>query len=362
MPVFKGWTTKPEYKGGHWEAGETLTGLQAVYAVWSTAAPEQSAWVAEGAADETLRKAFVITPADRAARGLRATIESNRRGHYVLLTDYTGVYYAVTAPAFTPPWSDDFYSDAGGDSASVFYGVFDGNGHGVELRQVDRTGAYSAMGLFGMAGAGAIIRNLRLTGTITVIDESAAAAGELNIGAAVGVVIGGGVVEDVVSEVTIDARRFTARPLRAAGVVGYAEDFTAIRCVYTGGITGVGADGSAYAGMVAWPNRFGGVSRCVVLSSAITGGGVYHRIAGFTDRSPALSGNYAIAGLPAGDEPGLATADGADVTAADTANPAWWAAALGSGWEGAWEAGAGGLPSLARSTANSAVWVPVLRR
>jgi len=365
MPVFKGWTTKPRYQGEFKTAGESAKGAYTYYAVWSAATPQESEWIAAGETNESQRKAFVITQADKGT--LKSIVELNQYGHYILMKDYTADS-RVTAPVFAPDKSDDIYVDTAGDKEYVFYGAFDGNGHTVELYQRDWLSRYSTLGLFGMIGAGAVIRNLRLTGIILADDERTEdEVVELNMGAAAGVALGGATVMDVVSEVEMSARRLYAPRLAAGGIIGYAENFTALRCVYTGSIDDIDGGSmyeSGWAGITGRSNWSGTVSNAVVLSSGITltRDCVYHRVVGWMDQSPVLSGNYALDTLPAGGDKGHDSADGADGSASDTTNAAWWARALGSGWEAAWEAAEDGLPALARSTANTQVWVPVLRK
>lgn len=167
-------------------------------------------------------------------------------GNYQLTADIT-----VTAP-----YGNDITGFTG------FTGTFDGNGHTVTL---DITASTANVGLFSKLADGAVVRNVKVDGTVSGTEGVAGIAAQANgatisgcincaeISATerhVGGIVGklrGGTVENCYNTGAISSSR--TRPINMGGIAGYVDGGASVEnCYNTGSITGSGDNTAAVVG------------------------------------------------------------------------------------------------------------------
>jgi hypothetical protein len=171
-----------------------------------------------------------------------------------------------------------------GAYTNKFSGTFDGGNHTITIEN-------GRGGLFAYA-SGAMIKNLKVAGTITVTEE-----GALQIGGVAGN-IEGTIIENCASSIVIDAVGH-GHNSAAAGIVGFMRDNSTVRsCSATGSVslkTGPGEGLMIYAGGVAGYSGTGtageGSSGCLIVRSSWTGGAVYAE-AGYPYAGGVVGYNY----------------------------------------------------------------------
>ena len=167
-------------------------------------------------------------------------------GNYQLTADIT-----VTAP-----YGNDITGFTG------FTGTFDGNGHTVTL---DITASTANVGLFSKLAGGAVVKNLKVDGTVSGTEGVAGIAAQANgatisgcincaeisatqrhVGGIVGK-MGGGTVENCYNTGAISSSR--TRPINMGGIAGYVDGGASVEnCYNTGSITGSGDNTAAVVG------------------------------------------------------------------------------------------------------------------
>lgn len=164
-------------------------------------------------------------------------------GNYQLTEDIT-----VTAPY--------------GNDITGFTGTFDGNGHTVTL---DITASTANVGLFSKLAGGAVVKNVKVDGTVSGTEGVAGIAAQANgatisgcincaeisatqrhVGGIVGK-MGGGTVENCYNTGAISSSR--TRPINMGGIAGYVDGGASVEnCYNTGSITGSGDNTAAVVG------------------------------------------------------------------------------------------------------------------
>lgn len=162
-----------------------------------------------------------------------------------------GGNYQLTADiTVTAPYAEDFS------------GTFDGNGHTVTL---DITASTANVGLFSKLAGGAVVRNVKVDGTVSGTEGVAGIAAQANgatisgcincaeISATerhVGGIVGklrGGTVENCYNTGAISSSR--TRPINMGGIAGYVDGGASVEnCYNTGSITGSGDNTAAVVG------------------------------------------------------------------------------------------------------------------
>lgn len=146
--------------------------------------------------------------------------------------------------------------------ASDFSGTFDGNGHTVTL---DITASTAYVGLFSKLAGGAVVKNVKVDGTVSGTEGVAGIAAQANgatisgcincaeISATerhVGGIVGklrGGTVENCYNTGAISSSR--TRPINMGGIAGYVDGGASVEnCYNTGSITGSGDNTAAVVG------------------------------------------------------------------------------------------------------------------
>lgn len=146
--------------------------------------------------------------------------------------------------------------------AEGFTGTFDGNGHTVTL---NITASTPNVGLFKTLSGGAVVRNLKVDGTVSGTEGVAGIAAQANgatisgcincaeisatqrhVGGIVGK-MGGGTVENCYNTGAISSSR--TRPINMGGIAGYVDGGASVEnCYNTGSITGSGDNTAAVVG------------------------------------------------------------------------------------------------------------------
>ena len=146
--------------------------------------------------------------------------------------------------------------------ASDFSGTFDGNGHTVTL---NITASTANVGLFSKLAGGAVVKNVKVDGTVSGTEGVAGIAAQANgatisgcincaeISATerhVGGIVGklrGGTVENCYNTGAISSSR--TRPINMGGIAGYVDGGASVEnCYNTGSITGSGDNTAAVVG------------------------------------------------------------------------------------------------------------------
>lgn len=146
--------------------------------------------------------------------------------------------------------------------ANDFTGTFDGNGHTVTL---DITASTANVGLFSKLAGGAVVKNVKVDGTVSGTEGVAGIAAQANgatisgcincaeisatqrhVGGIVGK-MGGGTVENCYNTGAISSSR--TRPINMGGIAGYVDGGASVEnCYNTGSITGSGDNTAAVVG------------------------------------------------------------------------------------------------------------------
>lgn len=146
--------------------------------------------------------------------------------------------------------------------ANEFTGTFDGDGHTVTL---EITASTANIGLFKTLSGGAVVKNVKVNGTVSGTEGVAGIAAQANgatisgcincaeISATeryVGGIVGkmqGGTVENSYNTGTISSSR--TRPINMGGIAGYVDGGASVEnCYNTGSITGSGSNTAAVVG------------------------------------------------------------------------------------------------------------------
>lgn len=164
--------------------------------------------------------------------------------------DASGSYTLTKDIIVTEPYAYDFI------------GTFDGNGHTVTL---DITASTANVGLFSKLAGGAVVKNVKVDGTVSGTEGVAGIAAQANgatisgcincaeISATerhVGGIVGklrGGTVENCYNTGAISSSR--TRPINMGGIAGYVDGGASVEnCYNTGSITGSGDNTAAVVG------------------------------------------------------------------------------------------------------------------
>lgn len=165
----------------------------------------------------------------------------------------SGNYQLTADITVTAPYANDF---------TDFSGTFDGNGHTVTL---DITASTANVGLFSKLAGGAVVKNVKVDGTVSGTEGVAGIAAQANgatisgcincaeISATerhVGGIVGklrGGTVENCYNTGAISSSR--TRPINMGGIAGYVDGGASVEnCYNTGSITGSGDNTAADVG------------------------------------------------------------------------------------------------------------------
>lgn len=165
-----------------------------------------------------------------------------------------GGNYQLTADiTVTAPYANEF---------TDFSGTFDGNGHTVTL---NITASTANVGLFSKLAGGAVVKNVKVDGTVSGTEGVAGIAAQANgatisgcincaeisatqrhVGGIVGK-MGGGTVENCYNTGAISSSR--TRPINMGGIAGYVDGGASVEnCYNTGSITGSGDNTAAVVG------------------------------------------------------------------------------------------------------------------
>ena len=164
--------------------------------------------------------------------------------------DASGSYKLTADITVTEPYAYDFS------------GTFDGDGHTVTL---DITASTANVGLFKTLSGGAVVKNLKVDGTVSGTEGVASIAAQANgatisgcincaeisatqrhVGGIVGK-MGGGTVENCYNTGAISSSR--TRPINMGGIAGYVDGGASVEnCYNTGSITGSGDNTAAVVG------------------------------------------------------------------------------------------------------------------
>lgn len=190
-------------------------------------------------------------------------------GNYQLTADIT-----VTAP-----YGNDITGFTG------FTGTFDGNGHTVTL---DITASTANVGLFSKLAGGAVVRNVKVDGTVSGTEGVAGIAAQANgatisgcincaeISATerhVGGIVGklrGGTVENCYNTGAISSSR-DRKGVNLGGIAGYIDSNGSVKNCYNSGTTSVTADTSNYAAIAGWCDN-STVTNCYYLDTTASAG------------------------------------------------------------------------------------------
>lgn len=168
----------------------------------------------------------------------------------------SGNYQLTADITVTAPYGNDITGFTG------FTGTFDGNGHTVTLNITDST---ANVGLFSKLAGGAVVKNVKVDGTVSGTEGVAGIAAQANgatisgcincaeisatqrhVGGIVGK-MGGGTVENCYNTGAISSSR--TRPINMGGIAGYVDGGASVEnCYNTGSITGSGDNTAAVVG------------------------------------------------------------------------------------------------------------------
>lgn len=168
----------------------------------------------------------------------------------------SGNYQLTEDITVTAPYGNDITGFTG------FTGTFDGNGHTVTL---DITASTANVGLFSKLAGGAVVKNVKVDGTVSGTEGVAGIAAQANgatisgcincaeisatqrhVGGIVGK-MGGGTVENCYNTGAISSSR--TRPINMGGIAGYVDGGASVEnCYNTGSITGSGDNTAAVVG------------------------------------------------------------------------------------------------------------------
>ena len=169
--------------------------------------------------------------------------------------------------------------------ANDFSGTFDGNGHTVTL---DITASTANVGLFSKLAGGAVVRNVKVDGTVSGTEGVAGIAAQANgatisgcincaeISATerhVGGIVGklrGGTVENCYNTGAISSSR-DRKGVNLGGIAGYIDSNGSVKNCYNSGTTSVTADTSNYAAIAGWCDN-STVTNCYYLDTTASAG------------------------------------------------------------------------------------------
>lgn len=169
--------------------------------------------------------------------------------------------------------------------ASDFSGTFDGNGHTVTL---NITASTANVGLFKTLSGGAVVKNVKVDGTVSGTEGVAGIAAQANgatisgcincaeISATeryVGAIVGklrGGTVENCYNTGAISSSR-DRKGVNLGGIAGYIDSNGSVKNCYNSGTTSVTADTSNYAAIAGWCDN-STVTNCYYLDTTASAG------------------------------------------------------------------------------------------
>lgn len=169
--------------------------------------------------------------------------------------------------------------------ASDFSGTFDGNGHTVTL---NITASTANVGLFSKLAGGAVVKNVKVDGTVSGTEGVAGIAAQANgatisgcincaiisaTGRYVGGIVGklrGGTVENCYNTGAISSSR-DRKGVNLGGIAGYIDSNGSVKNCYNSGTTSATADTSNYAAIAGWCDN-STVTNCYYLDTTASAG------------------------------------------------------------------------------------------
>lgn len=169
--------------------------------------------------------------------------------------------------------------------ANEFTGTFDGDGHTVTL---DITASTANVGLFSKLAGGAVVKNVKVDGTVSGTEGVAGIAAQANgatisgcincaiisaTGRYVGGIVGklrGGTVENCYNTGAISSSR-DRKGVNLGGIAGYIDSNGSVKNCYNSGTTSVTADTSNYAAIAGWCDN-STVTNCYYLDTTASAG------------------------------------------------------------------------------------------
>lgn len=169
--------------------------------------------------------------------------------------------------------------------ASDFSGTFDGNGHTVTL---DIAASTANVGLFSKLAGGAVVKNVKVDGTVSGTEGVAGIAAQANgatisgcincaiisaTGRYVGGIVGklrGGTVENCYNTGAISSSR-DRKGVNLGGIAGYIDSNGSVKNCYNSGTTSATADTSNYAAIAGWCDN-STVTNCYYLDTTASAG------------------------------------------------------------------------------------------
>lgn len=172
-----------------------------------------------------------------------------------------------------------------GNDITGFTGTFDGNGHTVTL---DITASTANVGLFSKLAGGAVVKNVKVDGTVSGTEGVAGIAAQANgatisgcincaiisaTGRYVGGIVGklrGGTVENCYNTGAISSSR-DRKGVNLGGIAGYIDSNGSVKNCYNSGTTSATADTSNYAAIAGWCDN-STVTNCYYLDTTASAG------------------------------------------------------------------------------------------
>lgn len=187
--------------------------------------------------------------------------------------DASGSYTLTKDIIVTEPYANDFS------------GTFDGNGHTVTL---NITASTANVGLFSKLAGGAVVKNVKVDGTVSGTEGVAGIAAQANgatisgcincaiisaTGRYVGGIVGklrGGTVENCYNTGAISSSR-DRKGVNLGGIAGYIDSNGSVKNCYNSGTTSATADTSNYAAIAGWCDN-STVTNCYYLDTTASAG------------------------------------------------------------------------------------------
>lgn len=187
--------------------------------------------------------------------------------------DASGSYKLTADITVTEPYANDFS------------GTFDGDGHTVTL---DITASTANVGLFSKLAGGAVVKNVKVDGTVSGTEGVAGIAAQANgatisgcincaiisaTGRYVGGIVGklrGGTVENCYNTGAISSSR-DRKGVNLGGIAGYIDSNGSVKNCYNSGTTSATADTSNYAAIAGWCDN-STVTNCYYLDTTASAG------------------------------------------------------------------------------------------
>lgn len=188
----------------------------------------------------------------------------------------SGNYQLTADITVTAPYANEF---------TDFSGTFDGNGHTVTL---NITASTANVGLFSKLAGGAVVKNVKVDGTVSGTEGVAGIAAQANgatisgcincaeISATeryVGGIVGklrGGTVENCYNTGAISSSR-DRKGVNLGGIAGYIDSNGSVKNCYNSGTTSATADTSNYAAIAGWCDN-STVTNCYYLDTTASAG------------------------------------------------------------------------------------------